>query len=105
MGLERSIQVNSTGVYSATDLRTKQTVNGMLTADRLKKFKAYISSLNYSPNNKIPGAACADCFIYDLEIHRNGKGITIQLSDIDLPDSGLEPLVSELRQILDSSFR
>jgi hypothetical protein len=49
--------------------------------------------------------ACADCFIYDLEIQENGKNFAVQLNDISLPNSGLESLVTYLRGLIETALK
>ena len=79
-----------------------KTIAGELSADELSKLNELVSSAEYIPASKPDGMACADCFIYDLEIQTNGEKFAIQLNDISLPNSGLEPLVAQLRGLIDT---
>jgi hypothetical protein len=104
MGLMRSIEVASDGTYTVTDERANKTFTGKLTDDELKKLQDMITDMQYTAPT-MPGGVCADCFIYDIQIQSDGKGLTVQLDDISLPESGLEPLVTTLRNMMDLSLR
>lgn len=101
MGLRRSIQVASDGSYLIVDERAQTSVTGTLTEQQLSELTDLIASLKFiSPDNR---AICADCFVYDLEIESGGKKMILQVEDINLPDSGIEALVTFLRRILESA--
>jgi hypothetical protein len=100
MGLSRSIEISSDGTYKVIELRALLTNEGKLSSSELKELKQLISSLEYVPNDKPYG--CADCFIYDIEITRGtGKPFSARVDDVTLEDSGLSPLVTALRKIID----
>ena len=50
-------------------------------------------------------SACADCFIYDLQLTSGGKIVQIQADDITLPDSGVAELIRFLRELRDRALR
>ncbi|MBI5823655.1 MAG: hypothetical protein HZB18_06475 [Chloroflexi bacterium] len=105
MGLMRSLEVSSDGKYSAVDERANKTVSGELSFNELATLNEMISILD-GADVKQPGPGnCADCFIYDLEIHSGKNNLAIQLDDISLPDSGMVELVSFLRGITDSALK
>jgi hypothetical protein len=101
MGLSRSIEISSNGIFTVVDERANKTATGMLAENELSKINEQVSSLKYIPASKPDGMGCADCFIYDLEIQENGRKFAVQLNDISLPSSGLESLVSYLRGLID----
>jgi len=105
MGLSRSIDVSSNGSYMVTDERTNKIVNGKLDADELSKLTTQVNSARYSPAVPLDGMACADCFIYDFEIHGGNGNFRANLNDISLPNSGLAALVDTLRGIIDSALK
>ena len=105
MGLSRSIDVSSNGSYTVTDERTNKIVNGKLDANELSKLTTLVNSAKYSPPIPPKGMACADCFIYDLEIQGNNGNFSAELNDISLPNSGLASLVETLRGIIDSALK
>jgi hypothetical protein len=104
MGLMRSIEISSDGKFTVVDERKNKTSTGELSANELSKLNEMVSSAEYIPASK-PDGGCADCFIYDLEIQTNGEKIGIQLNDISLPNSGLEPLVAQLRGLIDTALK
>jgi hypothetical protein len=104
MGLSRSIEISSDGIFTVVDERAKRTITGDLSLDELSKIKELVSTSEYISKSK-PEAICADCFIYDLEIQGGGRKFTIQLNDISLPDSGLESLVDNLRSLIDTALK
>jgi hypothetical protein len=105
MGLLRSIEISSNGKYTVTDERANKTVTGEFAEYDLSKIKERVNSAKYLPPSGPDGMVCADCFIYDLEIQENGRIFSIQLNDIDLPNSGLESLVTYLRGLMETALK
>jgi hypothetical protein len=103
MGLSRSIEVSSDGKYTVVDERANKTVTGELTADELSELNELVLTSNYAATTKPNG--CADCFVYDLEAQVNGEKLSVQLNDISLPNSGLEPLASYLQGFMDTALK
>jgi hypothetical protein len=105
MGLSRSIEISSDGNFTVVDERADKTITGKFSADELSKINELVSSSKYMPANKPDGMGCADCFIYDLNIQESEKKFAIQLNDISLPKSGIEPLVTHLRGLIDTTLK
>jgi hypothetical protein len=105
MGLSRSIEISSDGKYIVIDQRADETVNGELSTVEVSKVDELITSAKYTSPSKPDGMVCADCFIYDLEIQGAGKKFVVQLNDISLPNSGLEPFVAQLRGLIDTALK
>jgi len=105
MGLSRSIEISSDGTYTVTDKRANKTISRDLSADEISKINELVESSDYIFEDKPDGMACADCFIYDLEIQGGGEKFTVQLNDINLPNSGLEPLVVYLRGLIEKELK
>jgi hypothetical protein len=103
MGLSRSIEISADGKFTVTDERLNKKVPGEFSADELSKINKQVSSSVYIPLTKPDG--CADCFVYDLEIQGNGEKFTAQLNDVNLPASGLEPLVTYLRGLIETALK
>jgi hypothetical protein len=104
MGLSRSIEVSSNGQFTVTDNRANKTVSGELTADDLSTLNEQVATLSPGPGGKPNGMACADCFVYDLEILKDGERIAARLSDITLSNSGFEEIISQLRGLMDKAL-
>jgi hypothetical protein len=105
MGLSRSIEVSSDGNYTVVDERANRTVTGELTANELAELNELVVTSNYVPATKPDGSVCADCFVYDLEAQVNGEKLSVRLNDFTLPNSGLEPLVTYLLDLMDTSLK
>ena len=105
MGLSRSIEVSADGKFTVVDERADKTITGQLSTNELSKLNEQVMSYKYIPANKPNGMGCADCFTYDLEIQANGKRVAIRLNDISLPNSGLQPLVTHLRGLIDTALK
>lgn len=105
MGLSRSIEVSSDGKFTVTDNRSNKTVTGKLAADDLSKLNELLMSIDNHSAGKPNGMVCADCFIYDLEIRRDGERIAIQLNDLSLPNSGYGSLIDQLRGLMDTALK
>jgi hypothetical protein len=105
MGLLRSVEISSDGKFIVVDERANKTITGELFADELSKISELVSSSEYMHAIKPDGMACADCFIYDLTIQSNDQLFSIQLNDINLPGSGLEALVTQLRGLIETKLK
>lgn len=105
MGLMRSVEVSSNGNYTVVDEQTNNRATGQIAEDDLAKLGKVISSANFNTPEMPDGSVCADCFIYDIEIHSSGNIFRVQLNDINLPASGMEDLVKSLRELIDSALK
>jgi hypothetical protein len=105
MGLLRSVEVSADGKYTVTDERASQTFSGELGANELAKLVEVISTSEYISPSGPEGMVCADCFVYDLEIQGSDSTLTIQLNDINLPDSGMAPVVGYMRGLIDKALK
>lgn len=105
MGLSRSIEISSDGKYTVTDERQNTTVEGQLSADKLSKLQDLLISSVRNSSPRGPNGACADCFIYTIEFSGGGKTFTATVDDTTIGDSGLEPLVTFLRGIIEGELK
>lgn len=105
MGLSRSIDISSTGKYLVLDERAGKSVTGQLGGDELSKLMQIVAASEYRTKDPQLPSACADCFIYGLEIAGSRGNFKVQLDDISLPDSGMEPLVTYLRNLMDKALK
>lgn len=104
MGLSRNLDISADGKYWATDERTGKTYTGLLSPEEFSKIKELIASAEYEENTQ-PEKICADCFIYELQILSNGERFYVQLNDLELAHSGLESLVSTLRNLMSRTLK
>jgi len=98
-GLSRSIQIASDGAVIAKDDRNGKMTTRQLTSDELAQFKALVNSASLKPVSGGPDA-CADCFIYSVKITSDSGNFSAQLNDVNLPDSGMSPVVKYLMDLL-----
>lgn len=103
MGLKRSIEVNSDGSYTVNNERPSQHVSGTLTKSQLDGLTNLLTTMQFTPAH--PAGVCADCFIYEIDIQVNGNQTLIQVDDLSLPDSGMNPLITELRGLMESALK
>jgi hypothetical protein len=104
MGLSRTIEISSDGEYTITDERTDQTAAGQLTTGEMSQLRNLVTTAKIAEVVQPDQTACADCFVYALEIDGTGNPFTVQLNDITLPESGLESMVMFLRDLMDRSL-
>ena len=97
MGMARNLEVSSDGIIIVTDQRTNKTNQGRLTADKLAGLIELVSSSSYQPVSS--PAKCADCFNFEIDITNETGTFQVQLNQIDLQNSGLQPLVAYLGEI------
>lgn len=102
MGMLRTIEIASDGTWKFTDERVSESITGKLSAEELKQLNELITSLSVISSGQ--SGVCADCFIYSVEIVSSGKAITAQADDVNLGDSGLEPLVSFLIELMSEAL-
>lgn len=105
MGLSRLIEISSDGKYTVTDERANKSVFKELGTEELAKLRDIVEASQYSTLESPMPTSCADCFVYDLAISGNGIKFSVQLDDISLPDSGMEPLVMYLRDLIDAALK
>jgi hypothetical protein len=98
MGMSRMLDVSSNGDLLVTDLRGGQSNPSRLPADKLAELTSLVAESAYQPASAPAG--CADCFIFDLEISSGGERFQVQMNQIDLASSGLQPLVNFLMAYL-----
>ena len=103
IGISKSVQVSSDGQLLAVDKRSGVSATTQLPLESLAELgKLYSQALGTEPSQQ--PSACADCFVYDLQLTSDGKTVSIHLDDISLPDSGAEPLINYLRQLRDAAL-
>ncbi len=99
MGLSRSVEVDSTGIYTVKDDRTEQEFTGQLSKEELEGLIDVVNATHYAAEKAPHG--CADCFIYDIQIIGDDGKFSAQVDDISIEGSGLSALVLLLRGIIE----
>ena len=103
MGLKRSIQASSDGRYMVVDERAGKSVDGELSADELARLKELIAGFSFTAP-KMP-MVCADCFVYNVTIQSGGQKMIAEIDDVNMPETGMGPLVEFLRGVMDSALQ
>lgn len=103
MGLRRSMQVTSDGKYTVVDERAGQRVDGELSDEELAALKDLVAGFSFLAP-KMP-MVCADCFVYNVEIQSGGQKLVAEIDDVNLPETGMGPLVEFLRGVMDSALK
>ncbi len=105
MGLSRSIEISSDGKYTVTDERNNTTSEGQLSADEASKLKNLLATSLQSSSPRGLSGTCADCFIYEIELKGASKTYAAQVDDVTIADSGLEPLITFLRGVMEKALK
>ena len=96
-GVLLSVEVASDGQ------RTGSTVTQTLSPQTMAELGRLIRGIAHSGGDK-PSSACADCFVYDLELHQDSGDIQIHADDMSLDNFGAADLIARLRQLRDASL-
>jgi hypothetical protein len=102
-GVQRSIEISSDGTIKAQDQRSGRSTTQDLSATQLQKLNELLSATAISTLTPVP-PACADCFIYDLEVVSSGQTLKIQVNDVSIRDSGVEALINFLGKLRDDAL-
>jgi hypothetical protein len=103
IGMSRSLEILSSAELTLKDLRSNKTSQVRLPADKLAELSRLVQATHYQPVQVESG--CADCYIYDLEISSAGEKFQVHLNQIDLANSGLQPLVDFLIGYINTSLK
>ncbi|HEY2981037.1 MAG TPA: hypothetical protein VGJ22_07650 [Anaerolineales bacterium] len=103
IGISRTVTITSDGKVVAVDDREGQTATLQLTPQEIASLKVEISKARLkTPIQTETG--CADCFVYDLQIKTAGPNFSVQLDDVNLPESGLQPLIMYLQDLMNRAL-
>jgi hypothetical protein len=99
-GVSRTLEISSNGEVTITEERINRKDITQLPADKLARLKELIAASEYRP--VLQPLACNDCFIFDLQIENGSEKFKMQIDQINLSETGLEPLVGFLGEMLNS---
>jgi hypothetical protein len=102
-GVHLVIHVTSVGELKAEDQRTGRTATLNLPPWELLELDGLRQALTLQQTARLP-SACADCFIYDLEIASNTGILRVQADDTTLAASGAQALIERLRELRDRAL-
>ena len=103
-GVLLSVEVASDGQLTAENQRTGYTVTQTMSPQTTAELGRLIGGIAPSGGDK-PGSPCADCFVYDLELHRDSGDTQIHADDTSIDDSGAADLIRRLSQLRDDALR
>jgi hypothetical protein len=95
IGLSRTMEVLRNGVMHFTDERAQVNITDQLSKTDRGELSDLLAAFTFMPPSD-SGKACADCFVYTLEIVSPAGTQTYEANDVTLADSGMEPLVTFL---------
>jgi hypothetical protein len=100
-GVSRTLEISNSGEMTVTNERSNQQNTTQLPPDKFSMLKEVVVSTEYRPISQLMG--CADCFIFDLQIDNGSEKFQVQIDQVNLPNSGLEPLIGFLGELLNSN--
>jgi hypothetical protein len=98
-GVERKVEVDSSGKYEVEDLQTGAKVEGTLPAATLAQIEEELTGACQSDGTGRP-PACADCFNYSLEVTTGSSAYHLVLNDLSLSESPAAPLIQSLNELV-----
>jgi hypothetical protein len=102
-GVLLSVEVTNDGQLKAEDQRSNRTVTQTLSAQTTAKLNQLVSNAILS-SRSVPKSACADCFIYDLEIQSETSDLHIQADNTTMNESGAAELINYLSKLRDDAL-
>jgi hypothetical protein len=102
-GVQRTLTITSDGNVLALDGRAGNAGTFQLSEPELAELKLLVSDAALvGPTGTDTG--CADCFIYDLKIETASGNFTVALDDVNLADSGMQPVITYLLDLMEKAL-
>ena len=102
-GVLLTIDVSSDGQLKVEDQRSQRSASKILPSQTTTELKGLILNTGLS-TSRVLQSACADCFIYDLEIQSDGNDVNIHVDDATINDSSAQGLITTLLKIRDEAL-
>jgi len=102
-GVLLTVDVSSDGRFKAEDQRSQRSVTKVLPSQTTAELKGLIFNTVVS-TSRVLQSACADCFIYDLEIQSDGNDFKFHVDDLTINDSDAQGLITTLLKIRDEAL-
>jgi hypothetical protein len=96
-GLDRGLDLTSTGEASATDNRRKRQVSGPALPDELQTIDRLVTSAVSTDTRNPP--QCRDCFTYLIELQTSQGLVRMRIGDPALADSNVTLLIRALTNV------
>ena len=102
-GVDLRVRAESTGELGASDVHSGREVRKPLSASDVRELEALLAVLSLRRPGGAP-SACADCFLYDLEITSRGRTSYWRGDDTTLEASGAADLIRLLERLRDAAL-
>ena len=94
-GIQKDLELVSTGQLIVIDQKKNRRVEGIVPAEELESISELVRVVvHIQPLGQPP--ACPDCFQYQLDVQMDEQHVSFQVNDLNLVESGLDPLISAL---------
>ncbi|MBI5675431.1 MAG: hypothetical protein HZC48_06340 [Nitrospirae bacterium] len=94
-GLRRTIELTDTGRMTVIEQKSAKQIVRQIPEKELAEIALLAENVkSLQPSGRLMN--CRDCLQYNLIVRMNGQQFSIQLNDLSLPGSGIEPLLSIL---------
>jgi hypothetical protein len=104
-GVNLKVEVSSEGRLTAENQKTGTKVTKNLDAATLDKLSALVAAIASSAPRSRQPSACADCFLYDLQVTSGTRSAHVQADDTTLSASGAQDLIALLIRLRDAALR
>lgn len=102
-GLQRSVELSSTGQMTVTDQKRNKRVTVQVPQAEIEKISSWV--LQARPAQPQPRLSdCRDCFEYEVTILRDGEVLSFWFDDVTLEDAELAPLVNTLARLQEQAL-
>ena len=102
-GYQRTLDLASSGELTVTNHRISKQITARAPQKDLEEITALVDKAqSYQPTK--PMQTCSDCFLYTLDIRRDGQTLSVRVDDSVLVESGFEPLMSILTRLMDQAL-
>lgn len=101
-GLDRKLQLRSTGQLTVSDRNRRVSVDGQASPEDLDRVAALLEDALTA--SVVRDTRCRDCMEYEIRIERDGESRVTRLNDSNRGSSGLEELVRILERLIQDAL-
>lgn len=102
-GIIRSVELSDDGLLRAVDQRTGRQSAIQISVTDLEEIRTWV--MNAQPMPPLPRFSdCRDCLRYEVTIYRGNETITAELTDLNLDQSVLSPLINKLAALQETAL-
>jgi len=94
------IAVDAGGTITAEDVRAGRRASQPASAKTLQELDVLLQTMDLESRQRRP-SACADCFVYELEIINRGHTLRVEADDVTIEASGATELIRYLIDLRD----